>query len=427
MKLKQLKAKNFRPFKELNINFGEQLTVLVGVNGAGKTSILDILAIMLSRLIGRIRSTKGTGRFFTDSDIRQGSNETANSIEIELNQESVSWRVAKTRRGRKKQTITDLRNIKGIVEKIYDSLEKDDKSSIPLALFYGVNRSVLDVPLRIRTRHKFDQLAAYDQALTGGRNDFRRFFEWYRGREDFENELRLTPVENVKRKHSAEQSLRYRDPQLQAVRKAINILTDFSNIRIRRNPLRMEVQKNGQLFDIRQLSDGEKCLLALAGDLAHRLAIANPDMNNSLEGHAIVLIDEIDLHLHPEWQHRVIPKLTETFPNCQFILTTHSPQVLSHVRCQDIWCLIQVEQNIDIIRPDGTYGQDSNFLLKTLMESSYRPEYIDRKIKLLFNMIREDTIEARKLLNELKTEIEGESPDIVRAEVLLHRREVMKK
>jgi len=427
MKLKQLKAKNFRPFKELNINFGEQLTILVGVNGAGKTSILDILAIMLSRLIGRIRSTKGTGRFFTDSDIRQGSNETANSIEIELNQESVSWRVAKTRRGRKKQTITDLRNIKGIVEKIYDSLEKDDKSSIPLALFYGVNRSVLDVPLRIRTRHKFDQLAAYDQALTGGRNDFRRFFEWYRGREDFENELRLTPVENVKRKHSAEQSLRYRDPQLQAVRKAINILTDFSNIRIRRNPLRMEVQKNGQLFDIRQLSDGEKCLLALAGDLAHRLAIANPDMNNSLEGHAIVLIDEIDLHLHPEWQHRVIPKLTETFPNCQFILTTHSPQVLSHVRCQDIWCLIQVEQNIDIIRPDGTYGQDSNFLLKTLMESSYRPEYIDRKIKLLFNMIREDTIEARKLLNELKTEIEGESPDIVRAEVLLHRREVMKK
>ncbi len=426
MKLKQLKAKNFRPFKKLNINFGEQLTVLVGVNGAGKTSILDILAIMLSRLIGRIRSEKGTGRFFTDSDIRIGSNETANSIEIELNQESVSWSVAKTRRGRKKQTITNLKNLKGIIEKIYDSLEKDDKSSIPLALFYGVNRSVLDVPLRIRTRHKFDQLAAYDQALTGGRNDFRRFFEWYRGREDFENELRLTPVENVKKKHSAEQSLRYRDPQLQAVRKAINILTDFSNIRIRRNPLRMEVQKSGQLFDIRQLSDGEKCLLALAGDLAHRLAIANPDMNNSLEGHAIVLIDEIDLHLHPEWQHRVIPKLTETFPNCQFILTTHSPQVLSHVRCQDIWCMIQVEQNIDIIRPDGTYGQDSNFLLKTLMGSSYRPEYIDRKIKLLFNMIREDTIEARKLLNELKTEIEGESPDIVRAEVLLHRREVMK-
>jgi len=427
MKVKQLKSNNFRPFKELDIDFGEQLTVLVGVNGAGKTSVLDMLAILLSRLIGRIRSTKGTGRFFTDSDIQQGSNETVNSIEIELNQELVSWKVVKTRRGRKKQTITNLKNIKGIVEKIYDSLEEDEKSSIPLALFYGVNRSVLDVPLRIRTRHKFDQLAAYDQALTGGRNDFRRFFEWYRGREDFENELRLTPVENVKRKRLSEESLQFRDPQLQAVRKAINNLTGFSNIRIRRNPIRMEVKKDDQLFDIRQLSDGEKCLLALAGDLAHRLAIANPNIKNSLEGHAIVLIDEIELHLHPEWQHQIIPKLTETFPNCQFIVTTHSPQILSHVRCQDIWCLVQVEQNMDIIKPDGTYGQDSNFLLKTLMGSVYRPEHIDRKFRLLFDTIRKDTVEARNILNELKSEIEGESPDIVRAELLLHRREVMNK
>ncbi len=113
----------------------------------------------------------------------------------------------------------------------------------------------------------------------------------------------------------------------------------------------------------------------------------------------------------------------ETFPNCQFILTTHSPQILSHVRCQDIWCLVQVEQNIDIIKPDGTYGQDSNFLLKTLMGSVYRPKHIERKLSLLFDTIRKNTLEARKLLNELKTEVEGESPDIL----LLHRREVMNK
>ncbi len=417
MKLKQIQSTNFRPFKELDIEFGERLTVLVGINGSGKTSILDMLAILLSRLIGRIRSTKGTGRFFTDSDIRQGSNETVNSIKIKFDQVSVSWKVAKTKQGTRQQTITNLTSIKSIVEKIHNSLDENKKSSIPLAVFYGVNRSVLDVPLRIRTRHEFDQLAAYDQALIGGRNDFRRFFEWYRGREDFENEQRLVD----------KQFLQYRDPQLQAVRNAIDILTGFSNMRIRRNPLRMEVQKNKQLFDVRQLSDGEKCLLALAGDLAHRLAIANPDKNNSLDGQAIVLIDEIDLHLHPEWQHRVIPKMLETFPNCQFVLTTHSPQVLSHVRCRDIWCLIQAEEGIHAVRPDGTYGQDSNFLLKTLMGSSYRPEDIDKKISLLFELIREYPMKARNLLNELESEIEGESPDLVRAKVLLHRREVMDK
>ncbi|MCG8633005.1 MAG: AAA family ATPase [Desulfobacterales bacterium] len=427
MKVTQLQLKNYRPFEDIGIKFGKQLTVIVGVNGAGKTSILENLAILLSRLIGRIRSTTGTGRFFTDSDIKSGMNETVNSIEIEMNDVPVSWTVAKTRRGRKKQTITNLKSIKGIVAAIYDTLEVDENGSVPLALFYGVNRSVLDVPLRIRTRHKFDQLAAYDQGLSGGRNDFRRFFEWYRDREDLENEMRLSPVAGVRRKQTAQEALQYRDPQLQAVREAIYRLTGFSNIGIKRNPLRMEVQKGTQPFDIRQLSDGEKCLLALAGDLAHRLSIANPGMSDPLNGYAVVLIDEIELHLHPEWQHRIIPSLVETFPNCQFILTTHSPQVLSHVKCENIWCLVQSEKDlrVDILQPEGTYGQDSNFLLKTLMRSSYRPIEIDEKINRLFRLIREDTVKARALLNELKNVIEGDSPDIVRAEVLLHRREVM--
>ncbi len=420
MKLQQLELTHFRPFKSLTIQFEEQLTVLVGINGAGKTSILEALTIMLSRLFSRIRSTKGTGQFFTDSDIRKGASETANSIEIEFNQKSVSWKVVKTKRGRKKQTITNLTAIKDIVEQIQDSFEQNDKNNVPLAVFYGVNRAVLDVPLRIRTKQHFDQLSAYDQALTGGRNDFRRFFEWYRGREDFENEQKLYPIEP-----SVGDNLQYQEPQLKAVRKAILALTGFSNLRVRRSPLRMEVNKAKQHFDINQLSDGEKCLLALAGDLAHRLAIANPELSDPLEGQAIVLIDEIELHLHPEWQHRVIPKLLETFPNCQFILTTHSPLVLSHVHCQNILCLVQNEQGLEAVQPDGTYGQDSNFLLKTLMGSSYRPKEIDNKIHSLFQLIRQDTTEARALLNQLQSEIQGESPELVRAEVLLHRRELM--
>jgi len=236
--------------------------------------------------------------------------------------------------------------IKYIVEQIHESFEQNEKNSVPLAVFYGVNRAVLAVPLR--TKHHFEQFSAFEQALTGGRNDFRRFFEWYRGREDFENEQKLYPFDP-----SVGDNLQYQEPQLQAVRKAILALTGFSNIRVRRSPLRMEVKKAKQHFDVNQLSDGEKCLLALAGDLAHMLAIANPDLSDPLEGQAIVLIDEIELHLHPEWQHRVIPKLLETFPNCQFILTTHSPLVLSHVRCQNIWCLVQNEQGLEAVQPDG--------------------------------------------------------------------------
>ena len=422
MKILKINLDNFRLFPSLELVFSKQVTVLVGVNGAGKTSILDALAILLSRLIGRIRSTKGTGRFFTDSDIRLNLSETANSLEIEFNDNPISWTVSKTKRGRKKQRITNLKKIKDVVDMVHGRLEQDEEASVPLAVFYGVNRSVLDIPLRIRTSHTIAQLSAYDQALSGARIDFRLFFEWYRKQEDFENEQRLYPVEHVEKgKKGRTGDIEYRDPQLQAVRKAINQLTGFTNLRIRRNPLRMEVRKGKQHFDVRQLSDGEKCLLALAGDLARRLAIANPSLDDPLQGQAIILIDEIELHLHPEWQHRVIPKLKATYSNSQFVLTTHSPQVLSHVSCKDIWCL----KGMKAVRPDGTFGQDSNFLLKTLMGTSNRPSIIEKDINRLFDLIRTDVKKARKLLEKLKNKVEGESPELVRAEALLHRREVL--
>lgn len=97
------------------------------------------------------------------------------------------------------------------------------------------------------------------------------------------------------------------------------------------NPLRFAVKMNGETLNIMQLSDGYKTLLSLVVDLASRMALANPQMANPLEAPAIVLIDEIDLHLHPEWQRRVAGDLLSTFPNAQFILTTHSPYVVASI------------------------------------------------------------------------------------------------
>jgi predicted ATP-binding protein involved in virulence len=101
----------------------------------------------------------------------------------------------------------------------------------------------------------------------------------------------------------------------------------------------MTITKQGQELIINQLSDGEKCLLAMVGDLARRLAIANPSLPDPLQGSGVVLIDEIELHLHPKWQREIIPALTRTFPNCQFIVTTHSPQVISQVKPEGIYIL----------------------------------------------------------------------------------------
>ena len=77
----------------------------------------------------------------------------------------------------------------------------------------------------------------------------------------------------------------------------------------------------------------------MVGDLARRIAIANPALEDPLAGVGVVLIDEVDLHLHPGWQRHVVSALEETFPNCQFLVSTHSPQIVSHVAPERIWIL----------------------------------------------------------------------------------------
>ena len=414
MQLKSVSLTNFRGIQDLKLEFSEQVNVLLGVNGAGKTAILDCAAIMLSRLVGRIRSTHGTGRFFTDYDVSNGKPETRNEIDLAFQGRSYQWSVSKTRRGRRQQTITRLAEIKDIVDLIHSKLEKDDSASLPIVVYYPVDRAVVDIPLRIRNGHPFDQLAAYDQALSGDRRDFRTFFEWFRNREDVENEQhRTTPF--------------YHDFQLRAVRQAIErLLPGFTGLTVKRNPLRMVVFKQEEELIVNQLSDGEKCALAMIGDLARRMAIANPASEDPLSGKGIVLIDEIDLHLHPGWQRRVVAALQDTFPNCQFIVSTHSPQVVSHVKPERIWMLERTEATVGASQPIESYGQTTGRILEDIMDVPERPQEIKKQLSELFWTIGEDLEAARKMLDDLRITI-GEDPDLVRARVHIHRKEILGK
>ena len=416
MKIQSLKIAGFRGILNLELEFPGQVNVLVGVNGVGKSAILDCTAILLSRLIGRIRSSTGTGRFFTESDINNSVRWTRNEIEISFRRKPLKWLVSKTRRGRKKQFITNLSDLREHVELLRSELEEDERAALPLAVYYPVNRAVLDIPLRIRKRHQFDRLAAYDQALSGNWGSFGIFFEWFREREDLENEQRLDKP-------------RFRDPQLQAVRSATErFLPSFKGLRIRRSPLlRMVVKKNREELIVDQLSDGEKCTLAMVGDLARRLAIANPYMNDPLEGEAIVLIDEIDLHLHPAWQRHIIPALTETFPNCQFLLSTHSPQILSHLDRNSIWLLERTKSDISAKRPEDAYGQEAGRILEDLMNVPARPQEIQNQLTKLFLAIEQGRLKkAKRLVDDIRGEI-GVDPDLVKANVLIHRKEMLGK
>ena len=233
-----------------------------------------------------------------------------------------------------------------------------DVRPFPLVVQYSVSRAVLDIPMRVRDTHAFRPEAALEGALSAEGKTFRHLFEWLREREDIENEA----VRYFKQHRE--------DRQLGTVRRAIaSALPGFSNLRVRRSPLRMTVQKGPLELRVDQLSDGEKCFLALIGDLARRLATANPWHEDALKASAIVLIDEIELHMHPTWQRDVVAILRTTFPGCQFIVTTHSPQVLAEVPNDAV---IHLEDFTAFAKHAGTYQRDSNAILSEAMGAGDR-------------------------------------------------------
>ncbi|MDZ8054531.1 MAG: AAA family ATPase [Aulosira sp. ZfuVER01] len=463
MKIKRLKMQSFRGIGDLTLDFDEiEPTVLIGINGVGKSTILDCLAILLSQVTGQIQDSLDALRFFSNLDVMNGRDRTKNTITVLLDFQELTWSLSdgqstnnidanpfnleayiqeiseleiKVRSKLKNYTeskslllqIENLRkrieteirsklveDLKTVLEKLKHQLETIPNANIPLAVYYPVNRAVIDMPLEISEASSFKQVDAYEQSLKGGRIDFKKFFEWFRNREDLENEKRRD-------------SPNYRDKHLEAVRQAIVLLIpDFSNLRVERSPLRMTVKKQGEELIVNQLSDGEKCLLAMVGDLARRLAIANPGLSEPLQGSGVILIDEIELHLHPKWQREIITALTRTFPNCQFIVTTHSPQVISHVKPEGIYILEKTDNGVIAKRPESSFGRDSNRILEDLMDVPERPQEIKTSLLELFRLIDAGNLEgARKLRQELAAEIGADEPEFVRADVLIRRKEIL--
>ncbi|HUX53650.1 MAG TPA: ATP-binding protein, partial [Williamwhitmania sp.] len=184
MNLSKVELHNFRGISQLEVNLHPQMTVFVGVNGAGKTSLLDAIAYLLSWVTSRIRHEGSSGRAIRDNDIK---NKTAFAEIKAIDNNGNEWKLVKTQKGYLKQGVsTDLKFVNEYVKKIQGQLQDSQMNcSIPLFVYYPINRAVMDIPLRIKMKHSFELLEAYDESLTSAAN-FRSFFEWFRNREDLE-------------------------------------------------------------------------------------------------------------------------------------------------------------------------------------------------------------------------------------------------
>lgn len=152
-------------------------------------------------------------------------------------------------------------------------------------------------------------------------------------------------------------------------------------------------------LDVLQLSDGEKCTLALFGDIARRLAIANPSLDDPLQGDGVVLIDELELHMHTSWQRKVISMLKKTFPNIQFIITTHSPQILGEVDHDfNVYALSRNGSDIQVVQTTGMFGMDSNSILEDKMETDSVSAIIKQKTEEMYSLLELKDFDGAEIL-----------------------------
>jgi predicted ATP-binding protein involved in virulence len=215
-------------------------------------------------------------------------------------------------------------------------------------------------------------------------------------------------------RHQREVGLEYRDKSLACVRRAVDaMIENVSNLRMTGSPPRLMVDfqlpsgRTEPLY-LDQLSGGYKLILSLVIDLARRMAMINPKLEDPLKSEGIVMIDEIDLHLHPKWQQRIVHQLRRTFPNIQFILTTHSPQVLTALKPENIRKISWRGDDIHFDEIPSTYGAESGRVLAEVMEVEERPPEDDVEFVGILKKYRElvaagawDSDEANEVLSEL--------------------------
>lgn len=339
MIIKELSLQNYRVFREVYFAFSDQVTLLAGVNGRGKSSVLDAIALMLSRMLPQMSPAKGGYLQLNESDITH--EEEACRLEATFNLAGYPVTFKGRRNNYSRATFQSL--LSQIRREIKDRYGFSDmnRGNPPVAVYYTTDRAICKMPRKLSYPNSdFPQGMefAYIGALSRRVVDYKDFMTRFRnmitltkenrqsilGAEAPEDVFGIPPVDNL---------YYLGNNAIQAIQDAVSkFLPEFHNLDVVEDPLRLVVQKDNETFDLAQLSDGERSVIAMVIDLCKRLALLNPNRENPLEGSGIVLIDEIEIHLHPKWQREIIETFRNTFPNIQFIMTTHSPFVIQSVR-----------------------------------------------------------------------------------------------
>jgi predicted ATP-binding protein involved in virulence len=404
MVIDKLRIKNFRGFEELSVEFSPRFNVIIGDNGSGKTALLDGLAVAVSSFFLGIDGV--TSRPIHRDDIRLANYENGAEYQLPtevhcsgtIGSQKLAWSREMISAGGKTKLQKNAQAIKNSAQKLQKEVRDGKRVELPVIAYFPAGR-IWESPKATSLVKKGSRLRGYDLAITPTAN-YQFLTEWFRTKE-------LAALQNG-------QDLF----ELHLVRKAVsNCIDQCEKIYydINSGALVMKLT-SGIILPVSRLSDGVRNMMAVVSDIAYRCVTLNPHLGeNALDSSGVVLIDELDLHLHPSWQEKIIGSLKDTFPNIQFISTTHSPLILRTVTYEDK-IITLFDTGVDYI--SQVYGRDVDDILRYPMESPIKNPDLEDYFELI-EMGEGKSDEAAKLRQKIERQSGPDYHEMARADVLL--------
>ena len=430
MRLKNIKISNYRCFKEAEIDFDDHITLVVGKNGAGKTAILDAVAVSVSTFLLGIDG--GVSRSILKDDARYEFHDLNGTIDPQhqfpvsiestgdcLNQQNVKWiRSLNSESG--KTTIKDAGELTGLAKKAQNQIMTGDKSLVlPLISYYGTGRLYAQKKEKrnLKSLTEFKRQVGYVDCMAAESNE-KLMLNWFQMQtlKSLQEQQKTGILDRPLLLKTVEKAICRSFERISGARNA-SLIFDLDTHRL---VLEFEtVDGNAQKFAMDEMSDGYKNTLSMIGDIAYRMAVLNPTLGDQVleKTSGVVLIDEIDLHLHPQWQQTILSDLHAIFTEVQFIVSYHAPAVINSVPREQI----RILDHGEIYMPAAqTYGRDANSILREVMNVSERPADIKQRMDLFYAYMDENNYkEADKILTEIEAIVGTTDPDVAAARTSL--------
>lgn len=423
MQVNQLKLKNFRCFENIQIHMDPHMTVLVGNNATGKSAVLKGISEGLADFLSGFSSSDLKIPGIDLSDIRYKSVITGGvsernrqfpttiTIDAVINSNTpVTWsRSRTTAKGR--TTRNEAKSILEVSKKWQERLSNGDESLIlPVIGYYGTERLWLQKK-DTSSSSDFNRISGYIDCLDGKSNE----------------KLMLKWIEN---RSWGEFSEKKEDHQLSQITGILasffEKMTGFSKAKIHYNPKISELELEYMNFDgetvsrnFSSLSDGYRELMSLVADIAWRMTVLNPQLSSpALETPGVILIDEIELHLHPRWQSVILEVFQELFPKVQFIVTTHSPLVVQSVPRNQLR-ILTAEEVVSL--ESSARGESIETVLNDIMDAPTRPKEVSCLLSEFDDaMDIQDWDQAKEILLKLQTIVGDQDSELLEQETILN-------